>query len=199
MPGGFGAEERDDLRHVGRLGDPSQHRALLGPLDHLGRELFQPLGAHEARRDGIHIHIGRTEIHRSGRTPLDPDHVETQVEVERQAPHDEPGGGPIPEGNQPGHHPEHDQDKPDLDEFAAKFGTAPPDERASTDDAPAPEDDTADDDTDGDAGAASSGQSADRDEGSSRDDDRSTAETVTSMMSSGLSAGASVAGSACWA
>lgn len=136
------------------------------------------------------------EIHRSGRTPLDPDHVETQVEVERHAPHDEPGGGPIPEGNQPGHHPEHDQDKPDLDEFAAKFGTAPPDERASTDDAPAPEDDTADDDTDADAGSASSDQSADRDEGSSGDDDRSTAETVTSMVSSGLSAGASVAGSA---
>lgn len=31
-----------------------------------------------------------------------------------------------PEENRPGHHPDAEQDKPDLDEFAAKFGTAPP-------------------------------------------------------------------------
>ena len=29
--------------------------------------------------------------------------------------------GPVPEENSPGHHPEHDQDKPDLDAFAARF------------------------------------------------------------------------------
>lgn len=29
--------------------------------------------------------------------------------------------GPVPDENAPGHHPEHDQDKPDLDAFAARF------------------------------------------------------------------------------
>ena len=33
-----------------------------------------------------------------------------------------------PEDNRPGHHPDAEQDKPDLDEFAAKFGTAPPED-----------------------------------------------------------------------
>ena len=28
----------------------------------------------------------------------------------------------VPEANQPGHHPERDQDKPDLDAFAERFG-----------------------------------------------------------------------------
>ncbi len=28
---------------------------------------------------------------------------------------------PVPEENQPGHHPETDQDKPDLEEFRARF------------------------------------------------------------------------------
>lgn len=31
------------------------------------------------------------------------------------------GGGPVPEENSPGHHPAHEQDKPDLDAFAARF------------------------------------------------------------------------------
>ena len=30
-----------------------------------------------------------------------------------------------PEDNRPGHHPEHDQDKPDLDRFAEAFGIRP--------------------------------------------------------------------------
>ena len=29
--------------------------------------------------------------------------------------------GPVPPGNQPGHHPPEEQDKPDLDAFAAKL------------------------------------------------------------------------------
>lgn len=33
--------------------------------------------------------------------------------------------GPEPEANQPGHHPEHEQDKPPLDEFAARLGITP--------------------------------------------------------------------------
>jgi hypothetical protein len=31
-------------------------------------------------------------------------------------------GGPVPPGNQPGHHPDHDQDKPPLDDFAQAMG-----------------------------------------------------------------------------
>lgn len=33
--------------------------------------------------------------------------------------------GPVPEGNQPGHHPSREQDQPDLDAMAARLGTAP--------------------------------------------------------------------------
>ncbi len=29
--------------------------------------------------------------------------------------------GPVPEDNRPGHHPEHEQDRPDPDEFVARF------------------------------------------------------------------------------
>lgn len=31
-------------------------------------------------------------------------------------------GGPVPVDNQPGHHPEQEQDKPDLDAFAERLG-----------------------------------------------------------------------------
>jgi hypothetical protein len=39
----------------------------------------------------------------------------------------EPGrsGRPAPEDNRPGHHPEHEQDQPDLDEFAEALGIEP--------------------------------------------------------------------------
>ena len=33
----------------------------------------------------------------------------------------EGNSGPIPEANSPGHHPDHEQDRPDLDAFAARF------------------------------------------------------------------------------
>ncbi len=29
--------------------------------------------------------------------------------------------GPVPAANSPGHHPDHEQDRPDLDAFAARF------------------------------------------------------------------------------
>ena len=35
------------------------------------------------------------------------------------------GGGPVPEANRPGHHPEHEQDKPDPDAFVERFRTVP--------------------------------------------------------------------------
>lgn len=34
-------------------------------------------------------------------------------------------GAPVPEDNQPGHHPDHEQDKPDPDEFVERFRHAP--------------------------------------------------------------------------
>jgi len=37
-------------------------------------------------------------------------------------------GGAVPPDNQPGHHPSQEQDKPDLDAFAERLGTAPPSE-----------------------------------------------------------------------
>lgn len=36
--------------------------------------------------------------------------------------------GPVPEENRPGHHGVHDQDKPDLDDFAARLGITPGDD-----------------------------------------------------------------------
>ena len=64
------------------------------------------------------------ELARSAKTDLDPDHVETGLQGQRKP---KSGGetGPIPPGNEPGHHPPKDQDKPDLDAFAAKLGTDP--------------------------------------------------------------------------
>ncbi|MBK5221348.1 MAG: hypothetical protein JJE52_00410 [Acidimicrobiia bacterium] len=71
------------------------------------------------------------EVRRSGRTDLDPDHVGTAIEVEPHAPQGSPSRGPVPDDNQPGHHPDHEQDKPDLDAFAEKLGTKPSDERST--------------------------------------------------------------------
>lgn len=48
----------------------------------------------------------------------------------------------VPEASQPGHHPEHDQDKPDLDRFAEAFGVTPA-AAAAADDAAAAADDQA--------------------------------------------------------
>lgn len=59
----------------------------------------------------------------------------------------EPGGadhlGPEPEENQPGHHPAEDQDKPPLDDFAARFGIVPDDEEVGTEERPQPAPETA--------------------------------------------------------
>ena len=64
------------------------------------------------------------ELARSAKTDLDPDHVETGLQGQKQP---ATGGetGPIPADNQPGHHPPEEQDKPDLDAFAEKLGTKP--------------------------------------------------------------------------
>lgn len=39
--------------------------------------------------------------------------------------------GPVPEDNLPGHHPDHEQDQPDLTAMAERLGTVPPGERES--------------------------------------------------------------------
>ncbi|MEW6477500.1 MAG: hypothetical protein AB1679_35060, partial [Actinomycetota bacterium] len=64
------------------------------------------------------------ELARSAKTDLDPDHVETGLQGQKQP---AAGGeaGPVPPENQPGHHPPEEQDKPDLDAFAARLGTDP--------------------------------------------------------------------------
>ena len=64
------------------------------------------------------------ELARSAKTDIDPDHVETGLQGQ---PTPKSGGetGPVPPDNQPGHHPAKEQDKPDLDAFAARLGTDP--------------------------------------------------------------------------
>ena len=66
----------------------------------------------------------QSEVARTAETDADPDHVETGLQGQ---PPPATGGetGPIPADNQPGHHPAKEQDKPDLDAFAAKLGAAP--------------------------------------------------------------------------
>lgn len=62
------------------------------------------------------------ELARSRKTPSqDPDAVAAVVDGQ-PAPSTEGRTGPVPAENQPGHRPEKDQDKPDLDDFAAKLG-----------------------------------------------------------------------------
>ena len=62
------------------------------------------------------------ELRRSGTVPaLDPDAAESDLKAHRR-PGDSGKGGPIPEEQQPGHHPEQEQDKPDLDKFAERLG-----------------------------------------------------------------------------
>ncbi len=50
------------------------------------------------------------------------DHTKTSLQPEAPGGSAEDEAGAVPEDNQPGHKPERDQDKPDLDAFAARFG-----------------------------------------------------------------------------
>jgi LPXTG-motif cell wall-anchored protein len=64
------------------------------------------------------------ELARSRKTPAqDQDSVAGVVEGQREVGASAPRG-PVPPENQPGNHPEQEQDKPDLDAFAVKFGIA---------------------------------------------------------------------------
>ena len=68
------------------------------------------------------------ELRRSGRVPaLDPDASEAKLSAEQPHRPSDPDG-PIPEDQRPGHHPDHEQDKPDLDKFAERMGIVPDEE-----------------------------------------------------------------------
>lgn len=63
------------------------------------------------------------ELARSRKTPhQDQDSVAAIVEGQQDLSGNAPRG-PVPPENQPGNHPEQEQDKPDLDAFAERFGT----------------------------------------------------------------------------
>lgn len=62
------------------------------------------------------------EVRRSGRVPaLDPDASEAKLSAQSR-PANGDTIGDAPADQQPGHHPDHDQDKPDLDRFAERLG-----------------------------------------------------------------------------
>ena len=64
------------------------------------------------------------EIGRSGHTELNPDHSAEVLEA-----HGRPASkghvGRVPPDNQPGHHPEFEQDQPDPGAVAERFGIRP--------------------------------------------------------------------------
>lgn len=64
-------------------------------------------------------------VRRSEQVPsLNPDATETARSADRpEAP--TPSPGPVPEEQQPGHHPDHEQDKPDPEAFAERLGVRP--------------------------------------------------------------------------
>jgi len=79
------------------------------------------------------------ELRRSGKVAaLDPDATETVLGA-AERPGTKGTAGPVPEEQRPGHKPEHEQDKPDLDDFAARLGIVPEGEEPP--DAPRVEDD----------------------------------------------------------
>lgn len=86
------------------------------------------------------------ELRRSGKASrLDPDGIAGDLAA-APPPGTTGDAGPVPDGNRPGHRPADEQDKPDLDAFAAKLGTdrrpaeAPePDPDPAPDPAPPPE------------------------------------------------------------
>lgn len=83
------------------------------------------------------------EVRRSERVPaLDPDASEAVLSAQESPPAVDSPDGPVPEEQRPGHRPEQDQDKPDLDAMAERLGVVSDDD--VPDDAPHVEpDDTA--------------------------------------------------------
>lgn len=123
------------------------------------------------------------ELRRSGKVAaLDPDATETRLTGEERPAATGPTG-PVPEEQRPGHHPEREQDKPDLDDFAARLGIVP--EGEEPENAPRVEDDdgtsppAVDDGTSAPSADDASPPSADDDASPPSADDR--VGTVTSL------------------
>ena len=60
------------------------------------------------------------ELARSRRSAVDPSSAKATA---GETPNATPEAGAVPEDNRPGHHPDREQDQPDLDAFAARLGT----------------------------------------------------------------------------
>lgn len=74
------------------------------------------------------------ELRRSGNiASFDPDNVAARVKASDR-PRSSGPTGPVPEDNRPGHHPEREQSKPDLDDFVERFNRAGHDDDARHDD-----------------------------------------------------------------
>lgn len=73
------------------------------------------------------------ELARSGRGATDPHAVKTELTAPPQGAGERELGGPVPADNLPGHHPEHDQDKPDGSAFVEKMHRLAEEETADDD------------------------------------------------------------------
>ena len=63
------------------------------------------------------------ELGRSGHSSVSGgQHAGEVIEGQVQAGEEEGTAGPVPEDNRPGHHPEREQDKPDLERFRDRLG-----------------------------------------------------------------------------
>jgi hypothetical protein len=60
------------------------------------------------------------ELRRSGYGATSDDSAKIKATTAEEKPAAQGAGGPVPEDNQPGHHPEHEQDKPDLEAFVER-------------------------------------------------------------------------------
>lgn len=82
----------------------------------------------------------QAELRRSGKVPaLDPDASVSKLSAQ-DAPTTSGSDGTIPEDQRPGHHPDQEQDKPDMDAFAERLGIVSEEEEPA--DAPHVEEDT---------------------------------------------------------
>mgnify|MGYP003138618756 FL=1 len=82
----------------------------------------------------------QAELRRSGKVPaLDPDASVSKLSAQ-DAPTTSGPDGTIPEDQRPGHHPDQEQDKPDMDAFAERLGIVSEEEEPA--DAPHVEEDS---------------------------------------------------------
>ncbi len=61
------------------------------------------------------------ELGRSGHTPVTEGQHAREVIQGQEGPEDEGSAGPVPEDNRPGHHPQSEQDQPDLETFRSRL------------------------------------------------------------------------------